>query len=105
MDYFKEEIQKPLLDCIRPSDQRQFVKAYDKAVDSLNAFERKHKSRFPALDIGEVVSFPSHDRKFGFRIKFDETIGDTDRPILEREIETIISTCIDRNTFGYGGKI
>ncbi|HEV3324676.1 MAG TPA: hypothetical protein VG052_03700 [Puia sp.] len=101
MDYYKEEVQKHLLDGIRPSDQRQFVKAYDKAVDSLNVFEEKHKNRFPSLDIAEVVTFASHDQKFGFRIKFDDTIGDKERPILEREIETIIRTCIDRNTFGY----
>jgi len=101
MDHFKEEAQKPLLDCIRSSDQKQFVRAYDKAVDSLNAFEEKHKNRFPSLDIAEVVTFAPHDRKFEFRIKFDDTIGVNDRPILEREIETIISTCIDRNTFGY----
>jgi hypothetical protein len=101
MDHFKEEVQKPLLDCIRPSDQKQFVRAYDQAVDSLNVFERKHKNRFPSLDVAEVVTFAPYDRKFEFRIKFDETIGDTDRPILQREIETIISTCIDRNTFGY----
>jgi hypothetical protein len=101
MDHFKEEVQKPLLDCIRASDQKQFVRAYDNAVDSLNAFEEKHKNRFPSLDIAEVVTFAPHDRKFGFRIKFDDTVGDTQRPILEREIETIISTCIDRNTFGY----
>jgi hypothetical protein len=101
MDHFKEEVQKPLLDCIRPGDQKQFVKAYDKAVDSLNAFEEKHKNRFPSLDVAEVVTFAPHDQKFGFRIKFNEAIGDKERPILEREIETIISTCIDRNTFGY----
>ena len=101
MDHFNEEVQKPLMDCIRPSDQKQFVKAYDKAVDSLNAFEKRHKNRFPSLDIAEVITFAPHDRKFGYRIKFDDMIGDTHRPILEREIETIISTCIDRNTFGY----
>ena len=101
MDHFKEEDQQLLLECIPASDQRQFVNAYDKAVDSLNAFEEKHKKRFPSLDIAEVITFAPHDRKFGFRIKFDDTVGDAEKRILEREIETIISTCIDRNTFGY----
>jgi hypothetical protein len=101
MEHFNGEAQKPLLDCIQTGDQKQFINAYDRAVDSLNAFEEKHKKRFPSLDIAEVVTFEPQDRKFGFRIKFDETIGDTDKPILEREIETIIRTNIDRNTFGY----
>jgi hypothetical protein len=101
MEQFNGEIQKPLLDCIQPDDQRQFVNAYDTAVDSLNAFEEKHKKRFPSMNIAEVITFEPHDGKFGFRIKFDDSIGDTDKRILEREIETIIRTNIDRNTFGY----
>jgi hypothetical protein len=101
MDHFKEEVQKPLLDCIPTSDQKQFVNAYDKAVDSLNAFEEKHKKRFPSLDIAQVITFAPHDRKFGIRIKFDDTVSDSEKRVLEREIETIISTYIDRNTFGY----
>lgn len=101
MEHFNKELHDNLLNCVPLADHKQFIKGYNKIVDELNQSQEKYKDRLPHLDMESTIHFDCNQGKLNYRIHLDNDVSDTDKPVLIKELSTIISHYFNPDIYRY----
>ena len=56
MEYFNEQTDGHLLNCVSLADKQKFIAAYNEMVDAINEYEKKIRLKYPDFDISKVFN-------------------------------------------------
>ena len=99
MNYFNEELQGELLDCVELKYKEKFIAAYNKMVDALNKYQMEVRERFPNFIVDKVLKLNCHKGTFSDSVNipkhFPDIVGE-DEVRISKEIKGYISNILHK---------